>query len=510
MRVFLRLFSLLLLICLPLFAQHMPIDAEITFLNKDSIYINKGSVIGLKKGDKLLLVKTGITLEVVFTSRYSSSCVVVDGNGTPKVGDRVDFFPSSSGEDSVDTKPVLVEKPVLVKKNKRLKRFSYSGYLRTYTNHSAANHTYSSYQRQGIRSSIKLKNLGLDNLNWVSKFSYEKNGSNGVYKNNLRLYEMKLDYTFTKHSLSLGRMASTGLPIVSSMDGAFYAYRFTPAWSVSSFFGRSPTRYYYRSATKSLRKVGGYFSYSGDWFSLKLNSKLGALLETEKQVLNRKSVVFSNSLSNQSKWSLYQTIVYDLIGDWQKSYVSETSRLSQSQVNLNYKINDVFTTGASHSFYRTTLTLQNKDYFNNFSSKQLGTFLNIKRSKRKRLRLTLSQTDTQSLKTITSGVRYSIQQWRFKWLNLMLSHNRSSNKESVYSISSVKFSQSLFKWLKLNTTVRSRTFNNKLFSEKLQTQGVKFELRAQRKKWSLSSYFDKEFGDSPRPLSINLETSVRL
>lgn len=86
--------------------------ATVTYISGQSIYVNAGSLDGVREGMSLELLHAGsviVTLRVAFLASHSSACETVSSSGVPAVGDSVRYYPAHDPATVASTDSVRVQ-----------------------------------------------------------------------------------------------------------------------------------------------------------------------------------------------------------------------------------------------------------------------------------------------------------------------------------------------------------------------------------------------------------------
>lgn len=357
----------MLSLCGLLFGQQ---KVKVKYLSAEHVYIDAGSKQGVQVGDRLAVTRSGekiATIEVVYVSRYSASCKLLEGGAAVQAGDTIELLHKKTAgrEQAVqaaeEKQPVEKKSAPLPLKPGRKKRSGVSrlsGYLSVqwyqFMDQSDRNYT---FRQPGGRAKLKLRNIvgsGLDfRFKMRSRYNSRQRRFNGDVPRNEwrnRIYQISLSYENRQAPVNFqaGRIISNAFSGVGYIDGLLLQHNISRSWHWGMFAGNQP-EWQYSRFSGSLQKYGGFLQFEqGDYRKNRYEFTLAGAGEYHGKTVSREFLYLQNVMNFGPGWSFYQNMEVDVNRSWRRERTGQKLSLSSFYLNGRYQFSSNASVGLSY------------------------------------------------------------------------------------------------------------------------------------------------------------------
>ena len=343
---------------------------EIKYLSQQSIYINLGSKQGLRVGDTLVVKRKQRTIGKIVVenvANYSSACKKILGDARLQKGDAVEIYIPLNEQQKKASAPIKSElsksappatyQRKVYKKQRAKKNNVLSGNIGLQTiwlnDQSGSN---LGYKQFGLKSKIKIKrflSLPLEfQMRWRSRNHHRDRFVSGVVGGNSwthRVQEFSLQYKNgdSPYAFEFGRILSNEVRGLGYIDGAALSYKFYGPWRFGFVGGMEPGIQNSAVQTNE-QKFGTFLSFEkGGYRTQRLESTVAFSGSYHNASVSREFVYLQNSFNMGSKFSVYQTVEFDLNRGW-KGRNSALLQLTNFFLSTNYSPAEFLTLNVSY------------------------------------------------------------------------------------------------------------------------------------------------------------------
>ena len=311
------------------------IEAEVTYISSEAIYINAGTDYGLAVGDSLAVVRSGNKmgwLKITNVSSKSSAAVLLSAEAAIRVGDYVAI------EYEIVAEPAAADsaRPIPNESIKRDKKSNENQLRGTVTIEQVAYQDQSGSQRNWYQSGLGLRlrmdNIGGHGINFAMRHRtrlYHRSKPTRIDQSQNQWTHRLSEFSFTSNNdrrqWGVGRVVPPQVRGMGYIDGAYLVRPVSERWSAGAAVGTSPS-YTDSGFDFDRRKAGLFVAYEiGQYDTRRL--ALSAALSTEYRVntVSRDFLYFQSDFSSSRKLYLFQSAEIDINRSWR--YASSQERL---------------------------------------------------------------------------------------------------------------------------------------------------------------------------------------
>lgn len=368
---------LLLLISSAAWAQET-VTAEIAYLSRSTVYIDKGQQDGVSLDADLAVLRDSREigrLAVEHIAMHSAACRIVSWVDTLKIGDQVVFRPVFTPPPPVaQEKPAIAPavdlpiRPLLLPLKER--GFELTGRASVEWLHfSDAGKTENDFDQPAFYLRLDGRNIKEKPLSFHLRMRNKYTTRANDIENNrrerewrYRIYQAYLAYgdAGTQWHLRLGRIYAERMRSVGSWDGALVAYQLSSKLSVGFFGGGEPDWETF-DANFDDYKYGGYFSFdAGRRAALWYRGTIGLVGRYADGDVNREYLVFANEAAVGGRLQIRQNLELDFNRDWRKEVAGEDQTLNRFNMMLAYRLNRRLNLTCDYDYYQNVRDLNNK------------------------------------------------------------------------------------------------------------------------------------------------------
>ena len=354
-----------------LLAQAVP-DTKVSYLSSGSVYLDYGSNIGLKTGDRLDIIRNGnviARIEITYLASASASCKIISAQTEIKVGDTARWIERTTETTESDTVAEVRTRMVPEKQQKAQRSasntrvrgvFSVQWYHRDDQSAAAMD-----FDQWNARLSLRVQNMWTSDLNLRvntrARFDRRTHalGTNvpeEEWRN--RIYWIALAYepADKPFNFQVGRLASNKFSGLGYLDGLILQHNIGKSFNWGIFGGLQPDM---SSAdfSSDMQKYGIYSTFrSGTYSATYLQTTLALAGSYTAGKVNREYAYFEFRMSDKSGWRINHSMEIDYNSSWRKSYSGNTFSLTSIYFSGSYKFNKWLTTGIGYDNRKNYLT----------------------------------------------------------------------------------------------------------------------------------------------------------
>ncbi|MHC4536900.1 MAG: hypothetical protein ACYS6K_23375 [Planctomycetota bacterium] len=371
------------LICCPcLSGWTAELETTVKYVSAEFVFIDAGSIRGLEKGNygKIILDdKTEITLEVVYVAGNSASAKVIEGDYTPRIGDKLYFTISDLlGEESLGTdesptttQPIdFLHKESQTENYKRENKATISGRFGIelyYQDDRELGSTDIMRPAVVIRSTIDnlfVNHLALSvNLRLRYIVRDTKDATDPETEWNNRIYEVALRYDNPASPLTYqaGRITSQNISGIGRFDGALMEYEFRDKLKLG-VFGGSVANLNISKPQTDKTTAGIYSVYEkGNWQGHRVIGTLALVGRYDTGEIDREFIYEQIRYSWTRRLAFYQSSEVSINRDWREEAEGAILSLSNFLVNATYSPTNSISFDLGYDNRKLMHTLETKD-----------------------------------------------------------------------------------------------------------------------------------------------------
>ncbi len=362
-RVILKYCLFLLIFIIPeiLSAREEVLLCRINYLSKEHIYVDKGEGAGLSIGDTLIVNRNNqfiASLLVVYTSRHSASCQIIDRGKELQVGDLAKYT-------SKEKKVLLIANPKTtisrtddaivpgLRDRKPFARISGGLSLQWYHFEDLSDHNLN-FDQPTIRFTLKAREMWGKNYNFIIKTRLRKNERSRDYSTGATKVEIRnriYSFYFSYNDLtslinySIGRIHLNSISGVGYLDGMFLQFNLSPSLHLGGYGGLQSS-WQFAGAEKSLQKFGVFFKFtSGKFGSQRFETTLAFNTIYHGKIVSRENIYFQSSYMMNNRLSIYNSFEIDINRSCREKKAGEIFSLSSLYLSARYRFSDIVTAG---------------------------------------------------------------------------------------------------------------------------------------------------------------------
>jgi len=344
---------------------------EIKYISQQSIYINVGRNQGVSVGDTVRVLRNHRLigrLVVENVASHSSACKRVSGKRPFKQGDGIEIFVRVSSKPAPDVSapavaktPPATSKPSYQKKYRKRRRVVKNnqisgriGVQSIWLNDQSGSNL--GYKQFGMRSKIKVKrflSLPLEfQMRWRSRNHQRDRFVAGVVDESNwthRVQEFSLQYHAknSPYEVGFGRLLSREVRGLGYVDGVAISMNLYGPWKVGVVGGTEPGLENSAFQTNE-QKFGAFVTVErGDYQSKRLESTFAFSGNYHSAKVSREFFYFQNAFNMGSRFSVYQTVEFDVNRGW-KGRTSSVFELTNFFLSTTYSPTSSLTLNASY------------------------------------------------------------------------------------------------------------------------------------------------------------------
>jgi hypothetical protein len=353
--------------------------AEIAYLSRSTVYIDKGEKDGVTLGADLTVVRSSREigrLAIEHVSMHSAACRIVSWVDSLKIGDQVLFQPVFKPEpEPEELKPVVAPvadppvRPLVLPPKTR--EFDLSGRASVEWLHfSDGGNAEKDFDQPAVYLRLDGRNIKNRPLNFHLRMRNKyTNRASGIDRARperewrYRVYQAYLGYgdATTAWQLKLGRIYTERMRSVGSWDGLLATYALSERLSVGFFGGGEPDWETF-DADFDNSKYGGYFSFAAgrralNWY----RGTVGFVGRYSDGDVNREYLVFMNEAAIGGRLQIRQNLELDFNRDWRKDATDEAQTLNRFNMMMSYRLNRQLSLTCDYDYYQNVRDLNNKE-----------------------------------------------------------------------------------------------------------------------------------------------------
>ncbi len=339
------------------FAQTDPVQAEVSFISSQYVYVKFNSTKGLESGDTLFIEKMqGLVPALIIGNCSSRSCACQKlGNENlaigQKLGMKLKMAKDEKNEEKKDTQIIsskvnpsqIPEKldsvDVLEDKSKTVRKERMQGRLSTSFNGDISEPINSRHSGIRISSSFNVYNLNKSKLSLFSYVTYRHRygvqTANNDFINNCKVYSLSMSYDFNAAtSLSFGRKINNNISSLGAADGLQIDHKWK-SLQLGIVLGWRPDLSNY-GLNFNLPQAGIYVANTIQRKNQYYQNSLGFIEQRVGSKVDRRFLYFQNNSQLSKKWSAFFSSEIDLYENVRDT-VSITPKLTSIYANLRYR-----------------------------------------------------------------------------------------------------------------------------------------------------------------------------
>ncbi len=352
-------------------AQTIP-DARVRYVSAGAVYLDRGSSIGLKVGDRLDVLRNNkiiARIEVTYLATASASCKFISQQGAIQAGDVARWVERTSEETVADTTAEIRMRVVPVQQTAEEAPafrtyvsggFSVQWYHRT--DNSAAGFNFNQWN---ARLNLRIRNLWTEdlNLNINTRARYDKrsyapgvNVPGDEWRSRIYWITVAYEPADAPFNFQVGRIASNKFSGLGYLDGLILQHNLNRSFMWGLFGGVQPDM---RSVDFStdMQKYGIYGTYRyGAYDATYLQTTLAFAGSYTNGKVNREYAYFEFRINDKSGWRLNNSVGLDYYRDWRKEYSGTSLSLTSLYFSGSYKFSDRLTAGLGYDNRKNYLT----------------------------------------------------------------------------------------------------------------------------------------------------------
>ena len=361
--------TILLLTLIPaasIFGQAESPVIKVKYLSAEHVYIDGGTAQGLAVGDKLIVRgANGIIadLEVVFVAENSASCKVLKQNGEIQPGNIVVVYEKKEAQTPTEAAPKTETQPEQYQKkaykpSTRKSGAKISGSISAqiyyFDDQSPTNLDFS---QPTMRLNLRAQNLWDKNFDFRIRTRARYNQRSRSYNGSIprdewrnRIYELSFGYENENAPINFktGRIISNHISGIGYIDGLLVQLNISDSFRWGVFGGTQP-EWQYSGFQTSLQKYGGYVNYRrGDYQGVRFESTVAGAGAYHSGTISREFIYVQNTISNSSRWHLFQSSEVDVNRGWRKDKTGQDVSLSNIYLSGRYRFSRAISVGLSY------------------------------------------------------------------------------------------------------------------------------------------------------------------
>jgi len=354
-----------------LIAQTIP-DAKVRYLSAGTVYLDRGSNVGLKIGDQLDIIRSKTVIariEITYVATASASCKIISQQSDMMVGDLARWVEGPDRETQVDTTAEVRTRVIPVRKQADKKPdfktyisggFSLQWYHRTDNSQVGLN-----FDQWSARLTLRIRNLWTPDLNISVNTRARFDRRTTALSSDIpedewrnRIYWISIAYESADAPVNFqaGRIASNKFSGLGYIDGLILQNNIGKAFSWGVFGGVQPDMQSVKFST-DMQKYGIFSTYRrGSYSTNYLQTTLALAGSYTSGEVNREYAFFEFRISDQSGWRFNNSMEIDYNRSWRKEYSGTSVTLTSLYFSGSYDFNKSVTAGLGYDNRKNYLT----------------------------------------------------------------------------------------------------------------------------------------------------------
>lgn len=364
-----KILFLTLIVANLMFGQEVTQAFKVKYISAENVYIDGGTAQGLSVGDKLIVRdadKIVADLEIIYVSENSASCKILKQEETIEPGNLVVVYQQQEKEPAIKQEEEQTQPESLPTQyqKKEYKPKSSEPFAKISGSISAQIYHFDDLSDQNLdftqptlRLNLRAQKLWGKDYNLRIRSRARHNQRSRSYNNNIpenewrnRIYEFSISYDNENapFNFKTGRIISNHISGIGYIDGLLLQQNVSQNFRYGIFAGTQP-EWQYSDFQTSLQKYGGYLNYrKGDYGGFRMESTVAAAGVYHSSTVSREFLYIQNTLSNSSRWHLYQSTEIDVNRGWRKEKAGEDVSISNLFLSARYQISKSVNVGLSY------------------------------------------------------------------------------------------------------------------------------------------------------------------